>query len=74
MDCRFCCSAEAKYLNQPTLFGQADLCQECSERYFVYLVRYRRQKEKGKPGKAPPNSTTNPNPVKERICYDKFSN
>ena len=70
MDCRFCCTADAVYFNEPTLFGRADLCQECSERYFKYLVRYRRRNKKGNPGKDSPNSITNPNPVKERICYE----
>jgi hypothetical protein len=43
MDCRFCNVRPAKYRTMPTVFGPADLCQVCADRYRRYLRRRRRR-------------------------------
>ena len=46
MDCRFCSIRPAMLLAMPTVFGPADLCEVCADRYQHYL---RRRKPRRKP-------------------------
>lgn len=46
MECRFCCVRPAVYLAVPTVFGPADLCEVCVD-------RYRRSLRRRKPRRTP---------------------
>lgn len=47
MDCRFCNCAPAVYIGLPTLFGPADLCEDCAaERADVIRLRRRHKRNR----------------------------
>ena len=57
MECRFCNVARATFLNLPTDFGLADLCERCARRYSRY-VRRRPRREHSKRNRL--NETSGP--------------
>jgi hypothetical protein len=77
MDCRFCCVRRATNRDLPTVFGPADLCDDCVQRYGRYLRRRGRRSTPesvtGDPNKVARRNSFPPDPMKAKRCSDARS-